>query len=180
MCSSDLAGNASSTATAAAVTPVASCRRPSSRFNSQTAATRTQPGTPSAAASTIPESRRSDSTATASPASTSEAYGWLFKLLCDPGDEALVARPGYPLFDELARLEGVALRSFPLDCEGRWELDVGAVRAAIGARTRAVMLVHPNNPTGSFVSGAARDELAALCADRGLALVVDEVFLDWA
>lgn len=113
-------------------------------------------------------------------ASTSEAYGWLFKLLCDPGDEALVARPGYPLFDELARLEGVALRGFPLACEGRWELDVAAVRAALTARTRAVMLVHPNNPTGSFVSSEARDALAALCAERGLALVVDEVFLDWA
>ena len=113
-------------------------------------------------------------------ASTSEAYGWLFKLLCDPGDEALVARPGYPLFDELARLEGVTLRPFELVYEGRWELDVDAVRAALTERTRAVMIVHPNNPTGSFVSPASRDALASLCAERGVALVVDEVFLDWA
>lgn len=113
-------------------------------------------------------------------ASTSEAYGWLFKLLCDPGDEALVARPGYPLFDELAGLEGVTLRSFGLAYEGRWELDVDAVREALTARTKAVMIVHPNNPTGSFVSRASRESLVALCAERGLALVVDEVFLDWA
>ena len=112
-------------------------------------------------------------------ASTSEAYGWLFKLLCDPGDEALVAHPGYPLFDELARLEGVTLRPFALPYEGRWGLDVDAVREALTARTKAVMIVHPNNPTGSFVSPEARASLAALCAERGVALVVDEVFLDW-
>ena len=113
-------------------------------------------------------------------ASTSEAYGWLFKLLCDPGDEVLVARPGYPLFDELARLEGVSLVDFPLAYEGRWELDLATLRDAVTPRTRAVMLVHPNNPTGSLVSREARDALAELCAERGLALVVDEVFLDWA
>jgi len=113
-------------------------------------------------------------------ASTSEAYGWLFKLLCDPGEEALVARPGYPLFDELARLEGVSLVDFPLAYEGRWALDLAALRDAVTPRTRALMLVHPNNPTGSLVSREARDALAELCAECGLALVVDEVFLDWA
>lgn len=113
-------------------------------------------------------------------ASTSEAYGWLFKLLCDPGDDVLVAHPSYPLFDDLARLEHVTLRPFPLAYEGRWSLDIDALRARITPRTRAVLLVHPNNPTGSFLRA---DELAALvdvCRAHDLALVCDEVFGDYA
>jgi hypothetical protein len=112
-------------------------------------------------------------------ASTSEAYGWLFKLLCDPGDEVLVARPSYPLFDELARFEGVTLVDFPLVYEGRWELDLTTMQRAFTPRTRAVMLVHPNNPTGSLVAHETREALCTWCAARGVALVVDEVFLDW-
>lgn len=113
-------------------------------------------------------------------ASTSEAYGWLFKLLCDPGDDVLVAHPSYPLFDDLAKLEGVALHPFALAYEGRWELDLDALREAITPRTRAVLLVHPNNPTGSFVAREALDGLVALCRDRGMCLVADEVFGDYA
>lgn len=113
-------------------------------------------------------------------ASTSEAYAWLFKLLCDAGDEVLVAHPSYPLFDDLAKLEGVALRSVPLADEGRWELDVDALDAAVTDRTRAVLIVHPNNPTGSLVSREGREALVAMCARRSLALVVDEVFGDYA
>ena len=113
-------------------------------------------------------------------ASTSEAYGWLFKLLCDAGDEVLVAHPSYPLFDDLAKLEGVSLRSFALSYEGRWELDVDALHDAITERTRAVLLVHPNNPTGSLLSRDAMRAVSSLCGRRGLALVVDEVFGDYA
>ncbi len=113
-------------------------------------------------------------------ASTSEAYAWLFKLLCDAGDEVLVAHPSYPLFDDLAKLEGVTLRAVPLADEGRWELDVDALASAVTPRTRAVLIVHPNNPTGSLVSREAREALVAMCARRGLALVVDEVFGDYA
>ncbi len=112
-------------------------------------------------------------------ASTSEAYGWLFKLLCDPGDAVLVAHPSYPLFDDLARLEGVVLAPFPLTCEGSWRIDLGALRAAVTPTTRAVLLVHPNNPTGSFVTREERDALVALCREHDMALVVDEVFGDY-
>ncbi len=113
-------------------------------------------------------------------ASTSEAYAFLFKLLADPGDEVLVPRPGYPLFDFLATLEAVALRSYPLVYDGSWRLDLAALRALVGPRTRAVVVVNPHNPTGAFLK---RDELAALldlCAERSLALVSDEVFADYA
>lgn len=112
-------------------------------------------------------------------ASTSEAYGWLFKLLCDPGDRVLVARPGYPLFEDLARLEGVHLDAFPLERDAAWGLDLEALTRAIRPETRAIAVVHPNNPTGSYVR---RDEAAALGAiarTHGLALIADEVFLDY-
>src|SRR5512140_3637209 len=84
-------------------------------------------------------------------ASTSEAYAFLFKLLADPGDEILVPRPGYPLFDFLATLESVVVRSYPLSYDGAWHLDVAALRALVGARTRAIVVVNPNNPTGAFL-----------------------------
>jgi aspartate/methionine/tyrosine aminotransferase len=111
--------------------------------------------------------------------STSEAYGWLFKLLCAPGDDVLVPRPSYPLFECLAELEGVAVRQYPLLAGERWAVDVDAVGRAIGPRTRAVIVVSPNNPTGSYLK---RDEAAALtelCARHGLALIADEVFRDY-
>ncbi len=112
--------------------------------------------------------------------STSEAYSFLFRLLCDPGDEVLVAEPSYPLFGYLATLENVGLVSYPLVYEHGWQVVPWALRARITARTRAIVLVHPNNPTGHFVSDAERQGLEALCLAHGLALIVDEVFLDYA
>src|SRR6185312_8917136 len=111
--------------------------------------------------------------------STSEAYSYLFRLLCDPGDEVLIAQPSYPLFDFLAQLDGVRLTPFPLFYDHGWHLDAGALRGAITPRTRAVAVVHPNNPTGHFTKAAERRELETVCAEHGLALIVDEVFLDY-
>jgi alanine-synthesizing transaminase len=105
-------------------------------------------------------------------ASTSEAYSFLFKLLCDPGDEVLVPQPSYPLFEHLAAFESVTLVPYSIAYDGAWHVDVDSVRAAVGSRTRAILLVSPNNPTGSYVK---RDELNAL-ATLGLPLVSDEVF----
>jgi hypothetical protein len=112
-------------------------------------------------------------------ASTSEAYAWLFKLLCDPGDEVLTPTPSYPLFEWLARLEGV--RALPVPCwwHERWHLDLDALETACTPRTRALVAVNPNNPTGQFLSRAEWDRLAALCARRNMALIVDEVFSDF-
>jgi aspartate/methionine/tyrosine aminotransferase len=117
--------------------------------------------------------------------STSEAYSFLFRLLCDPGDDVLVARPSYPLFDFIARLDGVHLREYPLFCDPggdthTWSIDLHALAAAIGPRTRAIILVHPNNPTGHFTTASEREALERLCATHNLALIVDEVFLDYA
>jgi len=111
-------------------------------------------------------------------ASTSEAYTWLFKLLCDPGDTVLVPRPSYPLFEHLTRLEGVCTAPFHLEYHGRWEIDFETMEAA-PERTRAMVIVSPNNPTGSFVSARELERLFALCRDRGWALVADEVFADY-
>ncbi|UQA58710.1 aminotransferase class I/II-fold pyridoxal phosphate-dependent enzyme [Polyangium aurulentum] len=115
-------------------------------------------------------------------ASTSEAYGWLFKLLCERGDRVLVPSPSYPLFDFLARLEDVELVPYPLVAEEGWRIDLGAVeRAADEAegRARAIVLVHPNNPTGTFVRRAESQALEAIAAARGMALIVDEVFAEF-
>jgi aspartate/methionine/tyrosine aminotransferase len=111
--------------------------------------------------------------------STSEAYGYLFKLLCDPGDQVLVPQPSYPLFDFLARAEAVELAPAPLVYDHGWQLDLEGLRRQITANTRAVVLVHPNNPTGHFTKLAEGRELAAICREHGLALIVDEVFLDY-
>jgi alanine-synthesizing transaminase len=115
--------------------------------------------------------------------STSEGYSRLFRLLCDPGDEVLIAQPSYPLFDLLAAIDDVRLVEYPLlyDPGGShgWSLDLHTLEQRIGPRTRAVIVVHPNNPTGHFTSAAERAALSALCGERGLALIVDEVFLDY-
>jgi aspartate/methionine/tyrosine aminotransferase len=108
-------------------------------------------------------------------ASTSEAYGFLFKLLCDAGDEVLAPRPSYPLFDFLAALDEVRPVSYPLRFDGAWHMDFGALEAAITEKSRAVVAVHPNNPTGSYVSRRDRERLLEL----ELPLIVDEVFLDF-
>jgi len=109
-------------------------------------------------------------------ASTSEAYSLLFKLLCDPGDRVLVPRPSYPLFEHLTRLDGIDACPYTLEYHGRWDIDVAGLERAVAPRTRAVLLVSPNNPTGSYVSAGELDAVAALCARRGAALIGDEVF----
>lgn len=115
--------------------------------------------------------------------STSEGYSWLFRLLCDPGDEVLIAQPSYPLFDLLATIDDVRLVAYPLlyDPGGShgWSLDMHTLRRRITPRTRAIVVVHPNNPTGHFTSPGERWMLSALCREHGLALIVDEVFLDY-
>jgi alanine-synthesizing transaminase len=112
-------------------------------------------------------------------ASTSDAYSLLFKLLADAGDEVLVPRPSYPLFDHLTQLDLVVPRPYDLDVHGSWSIDFSSVERALTPRTRAVLVVSPNNPTGSFVTGPELDRLAALCAPNGVAIIADEVFADY-
>jgi aspartate/methionine/tyrosine aminotransferase len=112
-------------------------------------------------------------------ASTSEAYSLLFKLLTTPGDEVLVPRPSYPLFEHLSALDGVVARPYDLEYHGAWSIDFASVEAALGPRTRAVLVVSPNNPTGSFVTGEERNRFVALCAAREMAIIADEVFADY-
>src|SRR5208282_3377896 len=112
-------------------------------------------------------------------ASTSEAYSWLFKLLCDPGDAILVPKPGYPLFDYLAGLEAVESRPYRLDYVHPlgWRIDLDSVRAALeGGKARALVAINPNNPTGSYVGGEEREALLALCRSHACAIIADEVF----
>jgi aspartate/methionine/tyrosine aminotransferase len=111
--------------------------------------------------------------------STSEAYSFLFKLLCDPGEEIIVPQPGYPLFDFLAGLDDVQIKSAPLVYDEAWQIEPEGFRRAITPATRAIVLVHPNNPTGHFTKAWEAEELANLCRERGIALIVDEVFLDY-
>lgn len=113
-------------------------------------------------------------------ASTSESYGWLFKLLCEPGDNVLVPAPSYPLFEYLTRLEGVETRPYRLPRAHGFGLDVEAVAAAKNERTRAVLVVNPGNPTGHYLHEGELEALGALCEREGLALVSDEVFSDFA
>ena len=112
-------------------------------------------------------------------ASTSEAYSMLFKLLADPGDEVLVPRPSYPLFEFLASLEAVRPVQYPLVYRGGWRIDLDALEHAITGRTRAVVLVNPNNPTGSFIKRHELDRLIDLCRAHDLAIISDEVFCDY-
>ena len=112
--------------------------------------------------------------------STSEAYSFLFRLLCDAGSEVIVFQPGYPLFDFLAGLDDVHLRAAPLIYDRGWQIDPEAIRRAMTPRTRAIVLVHPNNPTGHFTKPWEAEELATICREFNLSLIVDEVFLDYA
>jgi alanine-synthesizing transaminase len=111
--------------------------------------------------------------------STSEAYSFLFRLLCDPGDEVLIGQPGYPLFDFLARLDDVRLVPYQLFYDHGWWLDPVILRRSITPRTRAIVVVHPNNPTGHFTRQEERRVLEEICREHRLALIVDEVFLDY-
>src|SRR5215475_9234397 len=110
---------------------------------------------------------------------TSEAYSYLFRLLCDPGDEVLVPQPSYPLFDYLADIQDVQFRAYELFYDHGWHLDLAGLESALTSRTRAVLVVNPNNPTGSFVHRTELEQLASLCRERHLALISDEVFLDY-
>jgi hypothetical protein len=112
-------------------------------------------------------------------ASTSEAYSLLFRLLADPGDEVLIPRPSYPLFEHLTRLDGVVARPYDLEYHGRWSIDFSSVERALTPRTRVLVVVSPNNPTGSFVKREEMDRLARLCTPRNVALLADEVFADY-
>lgn len=111
--------------------------------------------------------------------STSEAYSFLFRLLCDPGCEILAPQPGYPLFDYLARLDDVVVKPVPLVYDQGWQIEPEGFRRAITTETRAIVLVHPNNPTGHFTKPWEAQELARMCREFNLSLIVDEVFLDY-
>jgi len=112
--------------------------------------------------------------------STSDAYSYIFRLLCNPGDEILVPKPSYPLFEFLADLADVKLVPYPLIYDHGWQIDFDSLYKAATERSRAVILVHPNNPTGSYVSASETAALNAFCRDYNTALIVDEVFLDCA
>ena len=112
-------------------------------------------------------------------ASTSEAYSYCFRLLCDPGDEVLVPSPSYPLFEFLADIQDVKLVPYELVYDHGWQIEFESLRRAITPRSRGIMVVHPNNPTGHFARAWELERLNALCREHELALVADEVFLDY-
>ena len=112
-------------------------------------------------------------------ASTSEGYSYVFRLLCNAGEEILVPKPSYPLFEFLADLQDVRLISYPLLYDHGWQIDFPSLDRALTPRTRAVVLVHPNNPTGSYVKSPEVAQLNQFCQAHNLALIVDEVFLDY-
>jgi alanine-synthesizing transaminase len=112
--------------------------------------------------------------------STSEAYSYVFRALCNPGDELLIPAPSYPLFDFLADIQDVRLVRYPLLYDHGWQIDFHALEQAITPRTRGVIVVHPNNPTGNFVKSVEIAKLNAICSARGIAIIADEVFLDFA
>ena len=116
--------------------------------------------------------------------STSEAYSWLIKLLCDAGDAVLAPKPGYPLIESIARLECVDTVEYQLRFDGSWFIDVAELEQLLdgpsGARIRALVLINPNNPTGSYVKSAERERIVTMCRERGIALIADEVFFDYA
>lgn len=112
--------------------------------------------------------------------STSEAYSYLFRLLCDPGAELIVPQPGYPLFDYLAELEDVRIKPVGLVYDQGWQIDPESFRRVLTPQTRAILLVHPNNPTGHYTRPWEVEELAKICREHDLSLIVDEVFLDYA
>ena len=111
--------------------------------------------------------------------STSEGYSYVFRLLCNAGDELLVPKPSYPLFEFLADLQDVKLVPYPLIYDHGWQVDFPSMEKAVTARTRGVVVVHPNNPTGSYVHASEMGQLNEFCRVHGLALIVDEVFLDY-
>jgi len=111
--------------------------------------------------------------------STSEGYSFVFRLLCNAGDELLVPKPSYPLFEFLADLQDVKLAPYELIYDHGWQMDFPSLEKALTARTRGVVVVHPNNPTGSYVQGGEMEMLNSFCSEHGLAVIADEVFLDY-
>lgn len=115
--------------------------------------------------------------------STSEAYSWLIKLLCDAGDAVLAPKPGYPLIESIAGLECVHAIEYQLHYDGAWYIEPADIAAILdspeGERVRALVLINPNNPTGSYVKENEREALVALCRERGIAIIADEVFFDY-
>jgi alanine-synthesizing transaminase len=111
--------------------------------------------------------------------STSEAYSYVFRMLCDPGDEVLIPSPSYPLFDFLAEIQDVKLVRYPLLYDHGWQMDFHALEQAITPRTRGVIVVHPNNPTGHFTKASEMAKLNAICSAGDMAVIADEVFLDF-
>jgi alanine-synthesizing transaminase len=112
--------------------------------------------------------------------STSEGYSFVFRLICNPGDELLVPKPSYPLFEFLADLQDVKLVPYPLIYDHGWQMDFPSLHNAVTKRTRGVVVVHPNNPTGSYVQPEEQKSLNRFCREHELALIADEVFLDYA
>ena len=112
--------------------------------------------------------------------STSEGYSYAFRTLCNPGDEVLIPSPSYPLFDFLAEIQDVKLVRYPLVYDHGWQIDFHALEQAITGRTRAVIVVHPNNPTGHFIKVSEMTRLNAICFSRQMTIIADEVFLDFA
>ena len=115
--------------------------------------------------------------------STSEAYSWLIKLLCNAGDAVLAPKPGYPLIESIARLECVDMIEYQQRFDGSWHIDVAELREALegedGGRIRALVLINPNNPTGSYVKASEREAIVRLCHDHEVAIIADEVFYDY-
>lgn len=138
------------------------------------------------ARSAVAEYYRTDHSLTLDPeriiltTSTSEGYSFVFRLLCNPGDELLVPKPSYPLFEFLADLQDVKLIPYPLIYDHGWQMDFHSLELAVTDRTRGVVVVHPNNPTGSFVSPEEQRLLEDFCRARGLSMIADEVFLDYS
>ena len=112
--------------------------------------------------------------------STSEGYSFVFRLLCNTGDELLVPKPSYPLFEFLADLQDVNLVPYPLLYDHGWQIDFPSLQKAVTERTRGVVVVHPNNPTGSYVHSQEKESLNRFCREHRLALIADEVFLDYS
>jgi alanine-synthesizing transaminase len=111
---------------------------------------------------------------------TSEAYSHIFRLLCEIGDEVLVPAPSYPLFEYLADLADIHAVPYPLIYDQGWQVDFAGLQGALSARSKAVMVVHPNNPTGSFIKEKEAHKLTEICKNRDLTIIADEVFLDYA
>jgi alanine-synthesizing transaminase len=129
---------------------------------------------------TLPGIQQFDSERLILTTSTSEGYSFVFRLLCNPGDELLVPKPSYPLFEFLADLQDVKLVPYPLIYDHGWQMDFPSLEKAVTKRTCGVVVVHPNNPTGSYVHADERETLNGFCREHQIAIIADEVFLDYA